>query len=245
MEHIKVHSTEEAWIKANDLFPTDYEYDSNRSQRAGYPIYWTTKADATAWISDINTALELNIQHDDYSIETIKIDIEEEPEEETQAPEALQKFDWVINYGCGKPGTKEETFNGTYREAKQYAADHANGWGYTINTVLRFDSEAEQTEEAPKEEPKAEPRKKTCAAVRHWENDEWSYNHPTSQWELQRMARAIFSQAEHIEDQETPGHSTQDLSRVYTVTSSLLPDLEYIIHMDGFKVQDITEIRRF
>lgn len=179
MEHITVQSTEEAWSKANELFPTDYEYDTNRSAKAGYPIYWTTCSDAIAWISDICVALELNIQHENGEIETIKIDIEEEPKAEK--------------------------------------------------------------EEAPKEAP----RKKTSAAIRRWENEEWSYHHPTSQEDLQRMARKIFSQAEHIEDQETPGHSTQELSRVYTVTSSLLPDLEYIIHIDGFKVQDIVEIRRF
>lgn len=243
MQHITVHSTEEAWSKANELFPTDYEYDSRRSAKAGYPIYWTTKEDATAWISDINVALELNIQHEDYSIETIKIDIEEEPEaEEAQEEQTEDGSLWVIDYGKDKPGIKSETFKGTYREAWHHAADNNGGWGFEVKASK---PEEQTPEETATEAPKAEPRKKTSAAIRRWENAEWSFHHPTSQWELQRMARAIFSQAEHIEDQETPGHSSQDLSRVYTVTSSLLPDLEYIIHIDGFKVQDICEIRRF
>lgn len=46
---------------------------------------------------------------------------------------------WVIKYGYGKPGVQEETFEGTYREAFQYAADHAHGWGFTLNTTLNLE----------------------------------------------------------------------------------------------------------
>ena len=46
---------------------------------------------------------------------------------------------WVIKYGYGKPGVQEETFEGTYREAFQYAADHAHGWGFTLNTTMTIE----------------------------------------------------------------------------------------------------------
>lgn len=39
---------------------------------------------------------------------------------------------WIIKYGYGKPGVKEETFEGEYREAFQYAASQAYGWGFGI-----------------------------------------------------------------------------------------------------------------
>ena len=41
---MKVSSVKEAWELANQLFPTDYEKDEERSSRAGYPIHqrvWT------------------------------------------------------------------------------------------------------------------------------------------------------------------------------------------------------------
>ena len=36
---MKVKSKEEAWRKADDIFPTDYMKDDIRSNRAGYDIY--------------------------------------------------------------------------------------------------------------------------------------------------------------------------------------------------------------
>ncbi len=56
-----VRSRKEAWEAANKIFPTDYEPDTRASQNAGYPIYWSTASGVNAWISDLNTALEVNL----------------------------------------------------------------------------------------------------------------------------------------------------------------------------------------
>ena len=60
-----VASREEAWKKANEIFPTDYEKDEAASARAGYPIYRSTATDAgvTDWISDLGARLELNLKN--------------------------------------------------------------------------------------------------------------------------------------------------------------------------------------
>ena len=81
------------------------------------------------------------------------------------------------------------------------------------------------------------------ATIREWRNEEWEHSDKArSQWELQRMAKEILSNAETIENTPTPGYSRPGLSRCYVCKSSLVPNLEYIIHIDGFTVSDITEI---
>lgn len=80
-------------------------------------------------------------------------------------------------------------------------------------------------------------------AIREWCRVEFS-PHYTDQSTLQRMARDILANAEEIKNEETPGHSEQNISRVITATSSLLPDTTYIIHVDGFTVSNIAEIIR-
>ena len=57
-----VTSIKEAWEEANKIFPTDYEHDASRSERAGYPIYYSTAAGVNAWISDLGNRLEVNLQ---------------------------------------------------------------------------------------------------------------------------------------------------------------------------------------
>lgn len=76
---IKVKSIKEAWTKADELFPTDYEKDNVASANAGYPIYMSTLDGCSSWISDLNTSLELNIQ-EGKKFKTVRIVIEEEPE---------------------------------------------------------------------------------------------------------------------------------------------------------------------
>lgn len=42
-----------------------------------------------------------------------------------------------ISYGKGKPGITSETIEAkNYREACQYAADHASGWGYYVEKPI-------------------------------------------------------------------------------------------------------------
>lgn len=43
------------------IFPTRYEHDASRSERAGYPIYYSTASDVNAWISDLGNRLEVNL----------------------------------------------------------------------------------------------------------------------------------------------------------------------------------------
>ena len=63
MKHITVHSKEAAFQVANTIIPTDYEYDIERTSKAGYPIYWTTAAGRNCWISDLGDRLEVNLDN--------------------------------------------------------------------------------------------------------------------------------------------------------------------------------------
>ena len=56
-----VTSIRDAWAEVQKIFPTRYEHDANRSERAGYPIYYSTAADVNAWISDLGNRLEVNL----------------------------------------------------------------------------------------------------------------------------------------------------------------------------------------
>ncbi|WP_295762607.1 hypothetical protein [uncultured Oscillibacter sp.] len=56
-----VTSIKDAWTEAGKIFHTDYEYSTERSERAGYPIYYSTAAGMNAWISDLGNRLEVNL----------------------------------------------------------------------------------------------------------------------------------------------------------------------------------------
>lgn len=58
---MKVTSIRDAWAEVQKIFPTRYEHDANRSERAGYPIYYSTASDVNAWISDLGNRLEVNL----------------------------------------------------------------------------------------------------------------------------------------------------------------------------------------
>lgn len=60
---MKVYSKEQAWEEANKIFPTDYEYDAEASERAGHPIYWSTVKGKHIWISDLGCRLEVNLEN--------------------------------------------------------------------------------------------------------------------------------------------------------------------------------------
>lgn len=84
MKSYTVNSVREAWSKANEIFPTDYEHDSDCTRRAGYDIYWSTRPGCTAWISDLGNRLEVNLPNG----ESVNIWIEEpETVEETTESE--------------------------------------------------------------------------------------------------------------------------------------------------------------
>ena len=82
-KHITVHSVREAWNKANELMPTDYEYDTDRTRRAGYPIYFSTCDSVIAWVSDLGNRLEVNLPNGD----SVEVWIEEEQEVEATETE--------------------------------------------------------------------------------------------------------------------------------------------------------------
>lgn len=71
--HYIVNSVKEAWIIADQIFPTDYIYNSEYSKNAGYPIYTSTMPGCNAWISDLNTSLEVNLPNG----QTVRIRIDE------------------------------------------------------------------------------------------------------------------------------------------------------------------------
>lgn len=60
-KYYSVSDRSKAWALAERLFPTDYMQDAYASQNAGYPVFWSTSEGCNAWISDLNTSLELNL----------------------------------------------------------------------------------------------------------------------------------------------------------------------------------------
>ena len=74
-------SREEAWRIADELMPTDYMKDDMRSERAGYPVFWSTADGCDAHICDLNDRLEINL---DNVGKTVNIWIDEMPEIEVE-----------------------------------------------------------------------------------------------------------------------------------------------------------------
>lgn len=90
---MEVNSKEQAWIEADKLFPTDYIKDETKSENAGYDIYCSTCDGVNAWISDLDSKLEVNLENG----ETVNIWIEEEPQfKEYQISDALEVIDDAI-----------------------------------------------------------------------------------------------------------------------------------------------------
>ena len=94
-----VSTRERAWQLADKLFPTDYMKDEHDSLRAGYPVFNTTSTDdkyTGFHISDLNTALELNM-----GAETIRINIQD------QEAEIKNNFDKLLQYVADKRKSAE------------------------------------------------------------------------------------------------------------------------------------------
>lgn len=83
--------------------------------------------------------------------------------------------------------------------------------------------------------------------IREWRNEEWERGDTArTQEDLQRMAKKIISNAETIENEaavcgKQDGQTFENLGRVLTCASSLMPNTKYIIHISGFTVEDIIE----
>lgn len=81
--------------------------------------------------------------------------------------------------------------------------------------------------------------------VREWRNEAWCHGKEArDQRELSFMFRKIMEGADSITNEPTPGCSRDELSRVIRCKSSMIPNTEYIIHVNGFTVEDITELVR-
>lgn len=78
--------------------------------------------------------------------------------------------------------------------------------------------------------------------ITEWRNEAWETgSRARDQHDLRYMMKKILDGADEIENQPTPGHSRYDGSRVIVARCSLLPNVEYIIHVTGFTVEDIVE----
>ena len=89
---IVVTSKEEAWRKADEIFPTDYIKDDRSSENAGYDIYKSTLKGMYAWISDLGSTLELNLA--DGSL--VRIVVQKPEFSECQITDALEVIDEAI-----------------------------------------------------------------------------------------------------------------------------------------------------
>lgn len=89
---IVVRSKEEAWSKADEIFPTDYIKDDRSSENAGYDIYKSTLKGVYAWISDLGSTLELNLA--DGSV--VRIAVLKPEFSEYQIADALEVIDEAI-----------------------------------------------------------------------------------------------------------------------------------------------------
>lgn len=77
-----VKTMAEAWSKADEIFPTDYELDGQRTARAGYPVYYSTLDGCTAYICDLGDRLEVNLPDGS----SVNIWVKTEPEQGEAAP---------------------------------------------------------------------------------------------------------------------------------------------------------------
>ena len=90
---MNVTSRQEAWNKADEIFPTDYIKNDRYSAEVGYDIYTSTAAGVNAWISDLGDRLEINLATGD----TVNIWIDDEPKfSEYQIADALEIIDDAI-----------------------------------------------------------------------------------------------------------------------------------------------------
>lgn len=89
-----VANKKEAWIRADELFPTDYSKDEAKSSRAGYDIYTSTADGCNDYICDLGDRLEINYYE---TGETVNIWIKEKPQfEEYQIADALKVINEAI-----------------------------------------------------------------------------------------------------------------------------------------------------
>ena len=119
-KHFTVDSVIKAWNKANELFPTDYVNDANRSIRSGYPVYSST-ADGHwyDYICDLGDRLEINLSNGDTVNIWIKAD-ETETTGESVEPAEAEIRQMVIDTNAAKEAGKTGWMNIEPQDAMIY-----------------------------------------------------------------------------------------------------------------------------
>lgn len=149
----------EAWRMADDLFPTDYTLDYNKTERAGANIYVSTADGNDSWISDLGTRLEVNIV-EGATCKSYNIQIDEEP-----AITTTRRIDWLKVrdtciredwYTCGDVKAYEKMLDearandGEYTVRKMYRLacdilEHSEGTNTIENVMYILDKAAVDT----------------------------------------------------------------------------------------------------
>lgn len=129
---------------------------------------------------EVKAALDLCDKKQKYTPEQRKFikDSHEKMWRMNRKTESLKESDeipkWKITYDKGRPGGEEEVVEfPTYKEAKQYAADHAKGWGFEVKKLeesLKEDTKERILHISKKEEPELRDRNSVWIQVKD-END--------------------------------------------------------------------------
>lgn len=96
MKSYTVNTVNEAWSKAAEIMPTDYEYDTYRSNRAGYGVYYSTADGVCAWVSDLGSRLEVNLPSgESVNVWIVEESTEAESDEQKDTEEAVEAVNSV------------------------------------------------------------------------------------------------------------------------------------------------------
>ena len=131
-----VTSIRDAWAEVRKIFPTDYEYSTERSERAGYPIYYSKASGVNAWISDLGNRLEVNLPDG----KSVNIWI--------QAPvEATATSDGTEDTGSATKEERRETAKRIQRFTYYYTKEYVR----ELDNKKREDAAVKEMEEAATE----------------------------------------------------------------------------------------------
>ena len=115
---MKVKSIQEAWDVVSKIFPYDYMKYESASQKAGYPIYYSTASEhPNNWISDLGTRLEVNFENGES--ENIWIETEEYHHYEVE----ICSKSYIFVFKCS-----------TMYEALEAVVDAGETFGFEVDT---------------------------------------------------------------------------------------------------------------
>ena len=134
-----VTSIRDAWAEVQKIFPTRYEHDASRSERAGYPIYYSTAASVSAWISDLGNRLEVNLP-DGKSVDIW-----------IQAPAEAATSDSTKDTEDSGSATKEERRE-TAKRIQRFTYYYTKEYVRELDNKKREDAAVKEMEDAAKED---------------------------------------------------------------------------------------------